>query len=217
MLGLQQGSSSSRLKCQLSYVCRVVRENLMQQRRARVGDIVDDYCPRDQVTTSHAVVSVDETNHAISITRCQKCDSEHTHPGDRVAVGEGEANKRENEGSVRRPLIRATLQYPEGAPVSARQPPVFTMYERQRGGQTRGKSGMRGFSGTENGRSRDVDGNTKKAVGRHGGQAKTFQNGKSTDGKSNFDKKSGDQTRSNGRFSGKSRSSSGRRGRGRSR
>ena len=187
----------------------------MQQHRARVGDIVDDYCPRDQVTTSHTVISVDESNDAISVTRCEECHSEHAHPGNHVAVGE--ASKREKEGSVRRPLIRATLQYPEGAPVSARQPPVFTMHERQRGGQARGKSGMHDLSGSGNGRGRDVDGNTKKAAGRHGGQAKTFKNGKSPGGKSSSDRRSGDQTRSNGRFNGKSRSSSGRRGRGRSR
>lgn len=45
------------------------------------------------------------------------------------------------EGPVRRPLIRATLTPPEGAPPVARQPPVFTMHQQQaRGGSWNGRS-----------------------------------------------------------------------------
>ena len=40
--------------------------------------------------------------------------------------------------SVRRPLIRATLERPEGAPPPARQAPVFTIRENQSGGNERG-------------------------------------------------------------------------------
>lgn len=47
----------------------------MQQRQPRVGDIVDDYCPRERRVSHHAVVAmvVDE----IRQTRCTTCDTEH--------------------------------------------------------------------------------------------------------------------------------------------
>jgi len=47
----------------------------MQQRRLRLGDIVDDYCPRERRITNHAVVAMvaDE----IKRTRCTTCDAEH--------------------------------------------------------------------------------------------------------------------------------------------
>ncbi len=47
----------------------------MDQRRLKVGDIVDDYCPRERRVTDHAIVAmIDET---IRQTRCTACDNEH--------------------------------------------------------------------------------------------------------------------------------------------
>lgn len=47
----------------------------MDQRRLKVGDIVDDYCPRERRVTDHAIVAiVDDT---IRQTRCTACDNEH--------------------------------------------------------------------------------------------------------------------------------------------
>jgi hypothetical protein len=47
----------------------------MDQRRLKVGDIVDDYCPRERRLTDHAIVAiVDDT---IRQTRCTACDNEH--------------------------------------------------------------------------------------------------------------------------------------------
>jgi hypothetical protein len=47
----------------------------MTQRRLKVGDIVDDYCPRERRITDHAVVAmIDE---AVRQTRCTACDNEH--------------------------------------------------------------------------------------------------------------------------------------------
>ena len=47
----------------------------MQQRRVRLGDIVDDYCPRERRLTNHAVVAlIDEE---VKQTRCATCDAEH--------------------------------------------------------------------------------------------------------------------------------------------
>ncbi|MGE5358614.1 MAG: hypothetical protein ACM3NQ_06305 [Bacteroidales bacterium] len=47
----------------------------MQQRQPRLGDIVDDYCPRERRLTNHAVVAM--VGPDIKQTRCTTCDTEH--------------------------------------------------------------------------------------------------------------------------------------------
>jgi|WetSurMetagenome_2_1015567.scaffolds.fasta_scaffold160568_2 hypothetical protein len=47
----------------------------MQQRRLRLGDIVDDYCPRERRLTNHAIVAMIEDD--IKQVRCTTCDTEH--------------------------------------------------------------------------------------------------------------------------------------------
>ena len=47
----------------------------MQQRQPRLGDIVDDYCPRERRITNHAVVAM--VGDEVRQTRCTTCDSEH--------------------------------------------------------------------------------------------------------------------------------------------
>src|SRR5262247_1484680 len=47
----------------------------MQQRRVRLGDILDDYCPRERRITNHAVVAMIENE--VKQTRCTTCDAEH--------------------------------------------------------------------------------------------------------------------------------------------
>jgi translation initiation factor IF-2 len=47
----------------------------MQQRRVRLGDILDDYCPRERRITNHAVVAMIED--AVKQTRCTTCDADH--------------------------------------------------------------------------------------------------------------------------------------------
>lgn len=51
----------------------------MEQRRLRLGDIVDDYCPRERRVTNHAVVAMIEDD--IRQTRCTTCDAEHVYKG----------------------------------------------------------------------------------------------------------------------------------------
>jgi hypothetical protein len=47
----------------------------MQPRRHRLGDVVDDYCPRERRLSNHVIVAiVDDT---IKQTRCSTCDFEH--------------------------------------------------------------------------------------------------------------------------------------------
>lgn len=47
----------------------------MEQRSLRLGDVVDDYCPRERRITNHAIVAIVED--AIRQTRCTTCDYEH--------------------------------------------------------------------------------------------------------------------------------------------
>jgi hypothetical protein len=47
----------------------------MQQRQLRLGDILDDYCPRERRLTNHAVVAM--VGEDVKRTRCTTCDTEH--------------------------------------------------------------------------------------------------------------------------------------------
>jgi hypothetical protein len=51
----------------------------MEQRRLRLGDILDDYCPRERRVTNHVVVAMIEDD--IRQTRCTTCDAEHAYKG----------------------------------------------------------------------------------------------------------------------------------------
>lgn len=45
------------------------------QRQLRLGDILDDYCPRERRLTNHAVVAM--VGDTVKQTRCTTCDAEH--------------------------------------------------------------------------------------------------------------------------------------------
>jgi hypothetical protein len=45
------------------------------QRQLRLGDILDDYCPRERRVTNHAVVAMVGSD--VKQTRCSTCDTEH--------------------------------------------------------------------------------------------------------------------------------------------
>lgn len=186
----------------------------MQQRLTRVGDTVDDYCPHDEALTAHTVVAVDDDGERASVTRCQTCDTEHAPSADPAEPPARPADAVRDDGPVRRPLIRATLQLPEGTPATPRQPPVFTMHERQTPGQARGKP-ARDFSG--NGRAREKDGNTTRKKTRRSGPPRALKDGQAAGGQPGNSWRPSEGARPDGRPGGRSRSSSGRRGRGRSR
>ncbi len=48
---------------------------MQQPRQPRLGDILDDYCPRERRITNHAVVAM--VGPDIKQTRCTTCDAEH--------------------------------------------------------------------------------------------------------------------------------------------
>ncbi len=47
----------------------------MQQRQLRLGDVLDDYCPRERRVTNHAVVAM--IGDEVKQTRCTACEAEH--------------------------------------------------------------------------------------------------------------------------------------------
>jgi len=47
----------------------------MQQRQLRLGDILDDYCPRERRLTNHVVVAM--IGNDVKQTRCSTCEAEH--------------------------------------------------------------------------------------------------------------------------------------------
>lgn len=85
----------------------------MEQRPLRLGDILDDYCPRERRVTNHAIVAmVDED---VKQTRCTTCDAEHVYKGGKAP------RRRKSDGNSR--LYKEVLAgiEGEGAPGGARQ------------------------------------------------------------------------------------------------
>jgi hypothetical protein len=88
----------------------------MQQRRLRLGDILDDYCPRERRITNHAVVAMIEDQ--VKQTRCTTCDADHPFKG-----GKAPAPRRKKDVGVlsgdlleARPRVLAPHQSPADAP-----------------------------------------------------------------------------------------------------
>lgn len=65
----------------------------MEQRPLRLGDIVDDYCPRERRITNHAVVVM--SGEEIQQTRCAACDAEHPYKHGKAPV-----RKKKDENSA---------------------------------------------------------------------------------------------------------------------
>src|SRR5262245_56391700 len=72
----------------------------MEQRPLRLGDILDDYCPRERRVTNHAVVAmIDDT---VKQTRCTTCDAEHPYKG-------GQAPRRRSKKEAPAALYKEVL------------------------------------------------------------------------------------------------------------
>jgi hypothetical protein len=70
----------------------------MEQHRLRLGDILDDYCPRERRVTNHAIVAMIEED--VKQTRCTTCDTEHAYKGARVP----KRRKKETPGALAAPF-----------------------------------------------------------------------------------------------------------------
>jgi hypothetical protein len=106
----------------------------MQQRRVRLGDILDDYCPRERRITNHAVVAmIDDT---VKQTRCTTCDADHEYregkaPSPRrrkTAVAEGvlvDARPRRSAAAAPEPSPPEPQEEPAVAEPVEDQPAAF--------------------------------------------------------------------------------------------
>lgn len=56
----------------------------MEQRSLRLGDIVDDYCPRERRITNHTIVAL--IGDTIRQTRCATCEAEHGYKEARLPI-----------------------------------------------------------------------------------------------------------------------------------
>ncbi|HTV01583.1 MAG TPA: hypothetical protein VMF13_13630 [Luteitalea sp.] len=54
----------------------------MQERRLRLGDVLDDYCPREKRLTNHVIVAL--VGDEVRTTRCSTCDFEHVYKDGKV-------------------------------------------------------------------------------------------------------------------------------------
>jgi hypothetical protein len=90
----------------------------MQQRQLRLGDIVDDYCPRERRVTNHAIVAM--VGQDVKQTRCTTCDAEHEYKQARVPpqrkkkAAPGALYQEVLAGMPRKTPVPAASQPPDG-------------------------------------------------------------------------------------------------------
>ena len=84
----------------------------MEQRRLRLGDILDDYCPRERRVTNHAVVAMIEED--VKQTRCTTCDAEHVYKG-----GKSPRRKKSDSTGALYKEVLAGISEQEAVPVRA--------------------------------------------------------------------------------------------------
>jgi hypothetical protein len=84
----------------------------MQQRRLRLGDILDDYCPRERRITNHAVVAMIEDT--VKQTRCTTCDAEHEYKEAKVP-----AARRRKTGPLEAHLVEGSNRPGDAADVES--------------------------------------------------------------------------------------------------
>ena len=87
----------------------------MEQRRLRLGDILDDYCPRERRVTNHAVVAMIDED--VKQTRCTTCDAEHVYKGGKAP----RRRKAESTDALYKEVL-AGGKFPEAAPAAGPTP-----------------------------------------------------------------------------------------------
>jgi hypothetical protein len=98
----------------------------MEQRRLRLGDILDDYCPRERRVTNHAVVAMIEED--VKQTRCTTCSAEHVYKGGKQprrkkAATPGKLYKQVLAGLTDDPINPSTAA-PHGEPEPIDEPEI---------------------------------------------------------------------------------------------
>lgn len=101
----------------------------MQQRRLRLGDILDDYCPRERRITNHAVVAMIEDH--VKQTRCTTCDADHPYKDGKAPS----PRRKKSEGALfhdvlenARPRVLAVPSPIAASADLAEQPPPLAVF-----------------------------------------------------------------------------------------
>jgi hypothetical protein len=87
----------------------------MEQRRLRLGDILDDYCTRERRVTNHVVVAMIDDE--IKQTRCTTCDAEHPYKG-----GQAPRKRKKDAPAALYKEVLAGITESEPVPVLAAAP-----------------------------------------------------------------------------------------------
>jgi len=105
----------------------------MQERRLRLGDVLDDYCPREKRLSNHVIVAL--VDDEVRTTRCATCDFEHVYKEGKVPARRKKADPqatlyktvlenitgRDAEGSA---PLQPTDEAETPAPVAMAMPPA---------------------------------------------------------------------------------------------
>lgn len=112
----------------------------MEPRRVRLGDVIDDYCPRCRLILNHGVVSI--VGEEVKKVRCNTCISEHA-----FRHGLLPASRRKGAGKLFEEVLKG-IPRPKEPPASEPKPPelppqsahrrLYTIH-RAIGGKTSGK------------------------------------------------------------------------------
>ena len=91
----------------------------MQQRQLRLGDILDDYCPRERRVTNHAIVAMVEQD--VKQTRCTTCDAEHEYKHAKVPP---QRKKKAAPGALYQEVLAGIPRKPTTSPSESSDEPA---------------------------------------------------------------------------------------------
>src|SRR4051812_47210030 len=94
----------------------------MQQRQLRLGDILDDYCPRERRLTNHAVVAMVGAD--VKQTRCTTCDTEHDYKHAKVPRQRKKVDGAALQGAAAASAPKKVAHAAETTPEDAQKPPI---------------------------------------------------------------------------------------------
>lgn len=91
------------------------------QRQPRLGDILDDYCPRERRLTNHAVVAM--IGDGVKQTRCVTCDTEHEYKHAKVP----RLRRKDSPAELQAQVLASGPKKvtPDGAPSGSDRPATF--------------------------------------------------------------------------------------------
>jgi hypothetical protein len=89
----------------------------MDQRQPRLGDIIDDYCPRERRLSNHVIVAL--VGDDVKQTRCTTCDADHPYKGGRVPP---RRKKQEAPAALYQQVLNGVQEQAAPPPVEAEAP-----------------------------------------------------------------------------------------------